>query len=99
MAIRKRWPISDKAREAVVLTVQEILLKGNERNKLRAAEILAKLELQNQSDEVTASIESDRNQFSEMLRAIEIEGDFRITSEESANTNPEAIERSKPSAE
>ena len=87
-AIRQRWPISGKMREAIVERLLRIIAdkESSKREQLIAIKTLMTAEAQNQSDEHTAAVQSDRNRFLEVARQLGIEADFRLVTEERADT-------------
>ena len=99
-ALTQRWPISSEYREAIVRRLIKIIVdkESSNREVTIAAKALMAAEAQNQSDEHTAAVQSDRNRFLEVARQLGIEADFRLVAEERADTSnggsdgPEGIE-------
>ena len=87
-AIRQRWPISSKMREAIVERLLRIIADkdSSKREQLIAIKTIMAAEAQNQSDEHTAAVQSDRNRFLEVARQLGIEADFRLVTEDRADT-------------
>jgi uncharacterized protein YpuA (DUF1002 family) len=87
-AIEQRWSIPDDVKQAAVKVLTKLMLDGNasSRDRNRAVETLLKMEAQNQSDEHTAAVQSDRNRFLEVARQLGIEADSRLVTEERADT-------------
>lgn len=87
-AIRNRWPISDFKQRLILSMVKDAVDQSlSARDRARAAQILLSMESQNQSDEHTAAFQSDRNRFLEVARQLGIEADFRLVTEERADSS------------
>lgn len=102
-AIEQRWAIPDDVKQAAVKVLTKLMLDGNasSRDRNRAVETLLKMEAQNQSDEHTAAVQSDRNRFLEVARQLGIDADFRLIAEERADTGDggsDGTERPEPNA-
>lgn len=88
-ALQQRWPIPAKYREFLVNKLLKIALDDETTNResIMAAKALLAAEAQNQSDEHTAAVQSDRNRFLEVARQLGIEADFRLVTEERADSS------------
>ena len=100
-AIIQRWPISSEYREAIVRRLIKIIVdkESSNREVTTAAKALMSAEAQNQSDEHTAAVQSDRNRFLEVARQLGIEADFRLVTEERADSSDggsDGAERPEP---
>ena len=88
-ALQQRWPIDDRTRRAIVGTLLTILKDdaASYRDKNAAIRGLLAAEAQNQKDEHTAALQSDRNRFLEVAQQLGIDADFRLVGQEPAGTN------------
>ncbi len=87
-AIRNRWPISDFKQRLILSMVKDAVDQSlSARDRARAAQILLSMESQNQSDEHTAALQSDRNRFLKVAQQLGIDADFRLVGQESADSN------------
>ena len=88
-AISQRWEIPKDVRVAAVRVLTKLMLdnKSNSRDRNRAIETLLKMEAQNQADEHTAALQSDRNRFLEVAQQLGIDADFRLVGQESADAS------------
>jgi len=110
-AIRNRWPISDFKQRLILSMVKDAVDQSlSARDRARAAQILLSMESQNQTDEHTAALQSDRNRFLKVAQQLGIDADFRLVGQEPAGANhvgtdgPErrdeaAVERHRPEAD
>lgn len=100
-AMQQRWPISAKYREFLINKLLKIALDEatTNRESIMAAKALLSAEAQNQTDEHTAAVQSDRNRFLEVARQLGIEADFRLVTQErtdSDNGGFDGAERAEP---
>jgi hypothetical protein len=51
MAVRKRWPVTDGARQKLVQRMESMLGSSDERFVIAASKVMATIESQNQADE------------------------------------------------
>jgi hypothetical protein len=88
-ALQQRWPIDDRTRRAIVGTLLTILKDdaASYRDKNAAIRGLLAAEAQNQKDEHTAALQSDRNRFLEVAQQLGIDADFRLVGQEPAGAN------------
>ena len=88
-ALQQRWPIDDRTRRAIVGTLLTILKDdaASYRDKNAAIRGLLAAEAQNQKDEHTAALQSDRNRFLEVAQQLGIDADFRLVGQEPADTS------------
>ena len=88
-ALRQRWAIDSRIKEAVIGTLINILADktASHRDKNAAIRGLLAAEAQNQKDEHTAALQSDRNRFLEVAQQLGIDADFRLVGQEPAGTN------------
>lgn len=63
-AIKKRWPISDELKAGLIERLEKII-EENEDDEvaIKAINVIKGMEQQNQKDEQTAILQSDRNRF------------------------------------
>lgn len=100
-ALKQRWPIPDKYREFIINKLLKIALDDGTTNResIMAAKALLAAEAQNQSDEHTAAVQSDRNRFLEVARQLGIDADFRLIAEgrtDSSDGSSDGAERPEP---
>lgn len=100
-ALKQRWPIPEKFKEFLINKLLKIALDDETTNResIMAAKALLAAEAQNQSDEHTAAVQSDRNRFLEVARQLGIEADFRLVTEERADSSDggsDGAERPEP---
>ena len=88
-ALQQRWPIPEAYREAIVKRLMGIVLDGEASNRevTQAIKGLLAAEAQNQRDEHTAALQSDRNRFLEVARQLGIDADFRLVGQEPASSS------------
>ena len=88
-ALQQRWPIDDRTRRAIVGTLLTILKDdaASYRDKNAAIRGLLAAEAQNQKDEHTAALQSDRNRFLEVAQQLGIDADFKLVGQEPADTD------------
>lgn len=88
-AIQQRWPISAQMRQAIIERLLRIVADkdSSKREQLIAIKTLMTAEAQNQADEHTAAIQSDRNRFLAVAQRLGIDGDFRLVNEERADSS------------
>lgn len=87
-AIRNRWPISDFKQRLILSMVKDAVDQSlSARDRARAAQILLSMESQNQTDEHTAALQSDRNRFLKVAQQLGIDADFRLVGQEPAGAN------------
>jgi hypothetical protein len=94
-AIRHRW-VTDDLKALTINSLRSALQSGDARTELRAANIVAILEAQNQKDEhkaVDVAVESDGNRFLEIAERLGIDIDAESVSEAGANPNIAAVGR------
>jgi uncharacterized protein (UPF0147 family) len=93
-AISQRWEIPKDVRVAAVRVLTKLMLdnKSNSRDRNRAIETLLKMEAQNQADEHTAALQSDRNRFLEVAQQLGIDADFRLVGQEPASSSDSRID-------
>jgi hypothetical protein len=88
-AITQRWPIESKWKEAIVGRMLAIIGDKSSSNReiISAVKALISAEKQNQTDEHTAALQSDRNRFLEVAQQLGIDADFRLVGQEPAGAN------------
>jgi len=87
--LQQRWPTQASYRERCILRMMQILEDANSspREKVMAFKAILAAEAQNQKDEHTAALQSDRNRFLEVAQQLGIDADFRLVGQEPAGTN------------
>ena len=88
-ALQQRWPIDERTRRAIIGALLTVLKDdaASYRDKNAAIRGLLTAEAQNQKDEHTAALQSDRNRFLKVAQQLGIDADFRLVGEEPAGTN------------
>jgi hypothetical protein len=88
-ALRQRWPIDERTRRAIIGALLTVLKDdaASYRDKNAAIRGLLTAEAQNQKDEHTAALQSDRNRFLEVAQQLGIDADFRLAGQEPAGAN------------
>lgn len=73
MAVKKRWPISEEVKNRLIDRLASIAVDSPEdETAIKAANVLRSMEQQNQKDEQTSAIQSDRNRFLEIAKRLGI---------------------------
>jgi ABC-type branched-subunit amino acid transport system ATPase component len=73
MAVKKRWPISEEVKSRLVERLAMIAVDSPEDDTaIKAANVLRSMEQQNQKDEQTNNLQSDRNRFLEIAARLGI---------------------------
>ena len=87
--MRQRWPMPEAFKEAIVKRLMKVVLDKNatHREVTQAIKGLIAAEAQNQKDEHTAALQSDRNRFLEVAQQLGIDADFRLVGQEPAGAN------------
>lgn len=87
--LQQRWPTEASYRERCILRMMQILEDANSspREKVMAFKAILAAEAQNQKDEHTAALQSDRNRFLEVAQQLGIDADFRLVGQEPADTS------------
>ncbi len=87
--LQQRWPTQASYRERCILRMMQILedVKSSPREKVMAFKAILAAEAQNQKDEHTAALQSDRNRFLEVAQQLGIGADFRLVGQEPAGAN------------
>ena len=88
-ALLRRWPIDEAFRSRIVRKLVAIALdpESKARDANQAIKSLLAAEAQNQRDEHTAALQSDRNRFLEVAQQLGIDADFRLVGQEPADTS------------
>ena len=73
MAVKKRWPISEDVKQRLVERLATVAFENpDDQIAIKAASVLKSMEQQNQKDEQTAVVQSDRNRFLEIAQRLGI---------------------------
>lgn len=100
-AVKKRWPISDEYRTALVQ--QMIMLVGNpetsDRAKIAATKILTEMEKQNQSDERDKTLNDQRHRLLNVAERLGIADSVRDATQVGTSPSDETAIESKKSDE
>ena len=96
-AVKKRWPISEEYRTALVQ--QMIMLVGNpetsDRAKIAATKILTEMEKQNQSDERDKTLNDQRHRLLDVAQRLGIADSVGDTAEVGTSAGDETVAGSK----
>jgi hypothetical protein len=93
-AIEQRWPIPVDVKQAAIKVLTKIMLDktASNRDRNRAIEALMKLEAQNQTDEHTTALQSDRNRFLEVAQQLGIDANFRRVGQDAADAGDGGVD-------
>jgi hypothetical protein len=86
-AMKQRWKLDDSYKEVIIRKLMKIVMADDatKREVISASRALITAEGQNQADEHSAAVQSDRNRFLEIARRLGVDANFRLIAEEPAN--------------
>lgn len=88
-AMKQRWRLDDAYKEVIIRKLMKIVMAddASKREVISASRALITAEGQNQADEHSAAVQSDRNRFLEIARRLGVDADFRLITQEPADTS------------
>lgn len=94
VAVNQRWPTNQTYRAEIVNLLMRVAIdpESTTREKIAASKVLVAIESQNQKDEHTAAVQSDRNRFLEVAKRLGIDADFRLVTEERASASDGGVD-------